>query len=128
MVGMSPNSQRLKEILVEGPTLGIHVMLHAFSMGEFFGREKPLDFDLKDNFCNVILMTNSGVSKGDMLCETTRRPEVDQKGRVLVLNKKIDNEPYELCRVYDKCSFKPQSELGHFVVEKFFSEGQQTKL
>lgn len=127
MSGMSPNSQRLKEILVDGPTLGIHVMLHSFSLGELFGREKSLDYDLKDYFCNVILMTNSGVSKGDMICETTRRPEVDQKGRVLVLNKKIDKEPYELCRVYDRCSFKPKSDLGHFVIEKYFAEEQPTK-
>ena len=127
MTGLSQNSQRLKEILVGGPILGIHVMLHSFSFGEFFGREKCLDFDLKESFSNVILMTNPGVSRSDIICETTKRPEVDQKGRVLVLNKRIDNEPYELCKVYDRCSIKPQSDLGHYVVEQYFAEEQQTK-
>lgn len=124
MPELSQNSKRLKEILVGGPMLGIHVMLHSFSMGEIFGREKSLDYDVKECFSNVILMTNSGVSRNEIICETTRRPEVDQKGRVLVLNKRIDNEPYELCKVYDKCSIKPQTNLGHYVVEQYFAEEQ----
>ena len=111
-------SKKLVEIIQDGSSLGIHVMMHSMYEGSLFGRDSFFASDLKLKFSNVILMTNSGVDRTDY----GYRPNVDQKGRVLLLNNRIDNERYELCRVYNRCSFTPYSGLGRYLIAELYTE------
>lgn len=117
---VSALAAKLVEIIRDGSELGIHVVIHSLSLGDVFGREGFFESDLKDRFANVIVMTNSGLGIGDILCGVRLRPSVDQKGRVLVMNNGIDKEPYEQCGVYDRCTITPMSDLGSQLVARFF--------
>lgn len=119
---VSDLAKKLVDIIQDGPALGIHVMLHALYSEALFGREGFFDSDVKDRFANAIIMTNSGLGIGDVLCGVRFRPSVELEGRVLVMNNRIDNEPYEQCSVYDKCTVLTTSALSIHLVDIFFNE------
>ena len=118
----SPTAKKIAEIIKDGPALGIHVIMHALTANAVFGSNNLFAYDLKEQFSNVILMTNAGIGYGDSIGKVRFIYENNQKGRIFMINNCIDGEPHEQCAVYSKCTFEPSSVLGKHLIVNYFIE------
>lgn len=100
----SQASKQLTNILENGSPLGIHSVIHTLNFSNFFGNDNSLDSRVVDFFENKVLL--KGCEKNYLYMGGVKIPEVEREGQMIVLNAKIDNEPYEQSNCYSEISLQ----------------------
>lgn len=92
-------TKKLHSLLSEGAPLGIHCIVHGLSYDTLFKSSGILEsskhFSL---FENMIIL--KGADSLNMLLEGLKISAPEEEGRMIVINAKIDGEPYEQCNSY----------------------------
>jgi len=95
----SAYAKKLISLLIEGSPLGIHCILHGLSYEILFKLSDILDSTKHfSSFDNVILLKGADVS--NMYLNGLKLTAPEEEGQVIVMNAKLDNEPYEQCTIY----------------------------
>ena len=97
----SEASRKLLELLREGPQMGIHSIIHTETVLALFDGNSLGLKNSSQLFSNIVMLRGSD---GGNLWDVGRVPEVDTPGRAVVINGRIDNERYEQCMIYNRCS------------------------
>lgn len=96
--GVSELAGKLGTILSEGGQFGIHCILHGMLYDMIFKSGGILSNDKFSLFENLILLKGADIH--NMLLAGLKVSPVEEEGKMVVLNSKIDGEDYEQCKVY----------------------------
>ena len=127
-------TQILSGILAEGPQLGIHCIIHAFSYSSISSLFRSSGFyGIKERFVNRIAMKSADM--GNLYSQDDSNPDrsilskmnMDVEGQVIVDNGRLDNESdkasdkasYEQCKVYSRFTVENNSSITDFVSNFF---------
>lgn len=91
---------QLLPIIKEGPSVGIHSIVHSGNARSLFSREGIFGGDgILSHFDNKILLKGTDV-EAVSLNESTKITPVDTAGTMVVFNHRLDGERYEQCKYY----------------------------
>ena len=115
------SSKQLSRILAEGPSFGVHCIVHGLTYSALF-EDRNVSVLTKDDFGffeNICLLKGADASKMFLQGVKTEAPE--KTSSMVVLNAKVDGEKYEQCKVYaDVVSDKVAKNQQIEVVSKIF--------
>ncbi len=117
----SENVEKLVKILSEGSTLGIHCIIHGITFETLFKTNGILDQSK-----HLSMFENSILLKGadpTMYLLGSKIQAPNEEWQMIVLNKKIDGEPYEQCSAYSVFSSTEKNTISDSI-SKFFKKYQ----
>jgi len=107
-------ASNLVKILDEGAPLGIHCIIH--SLHWIFGSGQIFQEKIAGSFENKIFL--KGVDD-KIFFGCPKFGAVEKAGLMIVLNNKLDNEPYEQCKAYSDITAKGISPAIVFMIQHF---------
>lgn len=110
-------TKKLVTLLSEGAVLGIHCIIHGLSYETLFKTNGILENKHFSMFENLIFL--KGADIGNMYLSGLKIGAPEQVGQMIVINAKIDGEPYEQCNAYSEISCKKQNSTIHLVCDLF---------
>lgn len=114
----SETTKKLIALLTEGSPLGIHCIVHGLSYETLFKVSGILESNKHFSlFENLILLKGADVV--NMFLAGLKISAPEEVGRMIVVNAKIDGEPYEQCNAYSSFSSKEQDPTTKFMSNLF---------
>lgn len=111
----------LKAILTDGAPLGIHCILHTLTYYSMFGSGKGCVFEPKDSYLfeNIIFLKGADLEKTE--CRNLKTEAPEKEGQMVVVNAKLDGEPYEQCNSYSSftCQKRDKNSTADFMTDFF---------
>lgn len=110
-------NKKLLVLISDGAPLGIHCIIHGLSydtLFKFSGIFEHKHFLMCEN---IILMKGSDVNSALLGGLKVNAPE--EEGRMIVINAKVDGEPYEQCNAYSYFSSEENNATTKFMSNMF---------
>ena len=114
----SETTNKLVALLTEGSPLGIHCIVHGLSYEILFRQSGILESNKHFSlFENLVFL--KGADTANMFLGGLKINAPEETGRMVVINAKIDGEPYEQCNAYSCLSLKEQDATSKFMSNLF---------